>query len=256
MGRQKQTADGKRPSPAEPTRSRSPTGGAHAEQQRRLQQLHARVLQLSPEHPFGDELVLEDCVEESPGLLLRCRNFLAPFECRKMREVIDSVELKQPNGKDMHPRKGEAFLCRENLSFEDPALSEALWQRLRPLLQPFEGRPPTGFVSLRYYRYLRGHRFGEHVDVSSRSADGTQETEYTLLLYLNSEGDDGEDGPLRGGETAFYGAKRKVLLEQPCCEGTLLLHAHGRRCLMHEGREVTKGRKYLLRTDVLYQREA
>ena len=37
--------------------------------------------------------------------------------------------------------------------------------------------------------------------------------------------------------------------------GMALLHAHGRRCLMHEGEEVTRGAKYVLRADVMYKRE-
>eukprot|EP00242_Pyramimonas_sp_CCMP2087_P005970 CAMPEP_0198217696 /NCGR_PEP_ID=MMETSP1445-20131203/65323_1 /TAXON_ID=36898 /ORGANISM="Pyramimonas sp., Strain CCMP2087" /LENGTH=39 /DNA_ID= /DNA_START= /DNA_END= /DNA_ORIENTATION= len=34
----------------------------------------------------------------------------------------------------------------------------------------------------------------------------------------------------------------------------LLLHAHGRRCLLHEGAMVTKRAKYVMRTDVMYRR--
>ena len=35
-------------------------------------------------------------------------------------------------------------------------------------------------------------------------------------------------------------------------KGAALLHAHGERCLTHEGAAVESGAKYLLRTDVAY----
>lgn len=36
--------------------------------------------------------------------------------------------------------------------------------------------------------------------------------------------------------------------------GAALMHAHGPRCLMHEGAAVNKGVKYLLRSDILYEK--
>ena len=60
-------------------------------------------------------------------------------------------------------------------------------------------------------------------------------SEYTLLIYLNG----GPDGPppVAGGETVFYQSAKRVLAEVAPRAGVALLHAHGRRCLMHAGSE-------------------
>ena len=78
-------------------------------------------------------------------------------------------------------------------------------------------------------------------------------SEHTLLIYLNGGG--GKTDELRGGETVFYkgsGKKMKEVLSVPPVEGSVLLHGHGSRCLLHAGSEVTRGVKYLLRSDVMY----
>jgi hypothetical protein len=76
-------------------------------------------------------------------------------------------------------------------------------------------------------------------------------TEFTLLIYLNEEG-------LEGGETLFYATHRprpdNVALRITPRIGACLLHAHGERCLTHEGAAVARGTKYLLRSDVAYRR--
>jgi len=69
-----------------------------------------------------------------------------------------------------------------------------------------------------------------------------------LLLYLTSAA----EGCV-GGETVFYPHDRQVASEEiavPLETGMLLLHKHGDDCLLHEGREVKDGEKWVLRTDL------
>lgn len=57
------------------------------------------------------------------------------------------------------------------------------------------------------------------------------------------------------GETLFYsghGPRAPELFRWQPRAGAALLHAHGDRCLTHEGAEVRGGTKYLLRTDLAY----
>ena len=79
------------------------------------------------------------------------------------------------------------------------------------------------------------------------------------LSFLESETDQ-ILAPLRGGSTAFYTGRyddehieKTIVLDFEPEQGTALLHGHGERCLLHEGKEVSSGVKYLLRTDVIYE---
>ena len=119
---------------------------------------------------------------------------------------------------------------------------------------------------LKFYRYRRGHSFGLHVDTSHKGGGPGEETEFTLLVYLNTQGEAvageaageaaGEEAqqPLVGGDTVFMRTAKAELCRVSPRAGVALLHAHGRRCCMHEAEEVRRGVKWVLRADVLYRR--
>ena len=76
--------------------------------------------------------------------------------------------------------------------------------------------------------------------------DGSAQSYLTLMLYLNSGG--GVD--FTGGETSFVsesGGQRDVALVPRA--GDVLIFTHP---VLHQGNEVTQGRKYAVRTDVMY----
>ena len=80
-------------------------------------------------------------------------------------------------------------------------------------------------------------------------------TTWTLLLYLTSPA----TGCI-GGETAFFpeAASRREAAPPPVVAelevGMALLHRHGKDCLLHEGREVTEGEKWIIRSDLCVKR--
>lgn len=90
-------------------------------------------------------------------------------------------------------------------------------------------------------------------------ADSSQsvpaKTTWTLLLYLTDE----STGCL-GGETVFYPepASKRDPIPDPVVVGPkigmALLHKHGDDCLLHEGREVLKGEKWIIRSDLCVKR--
>jgi predicted 2-oxoglutarate/Fe(II)-dependent dioxygenase YbiX len=90
---------------------------------------------------------------------------------------------------------------------------------------------------LRLYRYGPGERHGAHWDTVVELADGVRSM-LTLVFYLN----DGFDG----GATDFVELDAGVTPQR----GRALLFQHR---VMHRACEVTRGEKFVLRTDVLYR---
>lgn len=127
----------------------------------------------------------------------------------------------------------------DRVMFDDASLAAKLFARIRRTLPPeLEGRVPVGANErLRCYRYREGQRFRPHFDGAFRR-DDHEESALTLMVYLN-------DG-FAGGETAFLDHERVVVPRR----GLALLFTH---LVLHEGREVTHGVKYALRSDVMYR---
>lgn len=80
-------------------------------------------------------------------------------------------------------------------------------------------------------------------------------TTWTLLLYLTSPATG-----CKGGETVFYPdppSRREAPPPPIVAElevGMALLHRHGRDCMLHEGREVLEGEKWIIRSDLCVKR--
>jgi hypothetical protein len=119
---------------------------------------------------------------------------------------------------------------------DDVPRAEALWERVRAdVPQILDGRRAVGLNErFRFYRYDPGQRFAPHLDGSYRRDNGEQSL-LTLMVYLN--------GGFSGGETNFADA----WVEPATGLGLVFEH-----WLLHEGAEVTRGRKYVLRSDVMY----
>jgi prolyl 4-hydroxylase len=125
---------------------------------------------------------------------------------------------------------------------DDPARAAALWERLSPALPARMGgwRAVGLNERLRFYRYDVGQRFAWHRDGAfTRSHE--ERSRLTLMLYLNEDFD--------GGATQFDDGDWLEVIPRT---GAALAFAHPVR---HQGASVTRGRKYVLRTDVMFRRE-
>lgn len=129
------------------------------------------------------------------------------------------------------------------LIVDDASLAGTLWDRLQPLVPPVVERCRVVGLNerFRFYRYDAGQRFAPHFD-GYFERDNGERSQLTCLVYLNDD--------FTGGETRFYGEDRSTpRITVVPKRGMALIFVHQQ---LHEGAPVVSGRKYVLRTDVMY----
>ncbi|EXJ85829.1 hypothetical protein A1O1_06198 [Capronia coronata CBS 617.96] len=195
-----------------------------------------------------------------PGQILLVRNLFTSNLCKAYVSFLSALPLNTTPG---NPKRGEAVRVNDRFQIEDTVFARMLWEQsgLQYLVESFED--PTIFggkvlglnPNIRVYRYRPGHFFDPHYDESNRLQFGEEKvpakTTWTLLIYLTT---------CEGGETAFYPTVRKrgektpdpIMVEPEAGMG--LLHKHGEDCMLHAGREVTSGEKWVLRSDLVVER--
>jgi prolyl 4-hydroxylase len=139
----------------------------------------------------------------------------------------------------------KAFRDNDRLIVDDPTLAGRLFQRLKGTLPRLAGgRRATGLNErFRYYRYGPGQTFAPHHDFPfERSAAAA--SALTLMVYLNDD--------FAGGSTDFYHEDQTLRLSVRPARGMALIFRHE---ILHAGTRVESGRKYVLRTDVMYATE-
>jgi hypothetical protein len=176
-------------------------------------------------------------------------DFLTPEECERYVRVTEDVgyadaPITTPGG----PVVAKDVRNNERVMVDNFDWARALWERAGWLLpSPYRGRPATGLNErFRFYRYDPGQTFRPHYDGCFARND--EQSQLTFMVYLN--------GGCEGGETIIYiqddgltlpdGTELRVRPEP----GKALVFEHA---LLHEGAPVTAGRKYVLRTDVMYR---
>ncbi|WP_315719439.1 MULTISPECIES: 2OG-Fe(II) oxygenase [unclassified Bradyrhizobium] len=136
----------------------------------------------------------------------------------------------------------------ERVMVDDAERAQSLYARLAGHLAPsFQHRwQPVGLNErLRLYRYDVGQKFDWHRD-GHFARDNGERSLFTFLIYLNDD--------FEGGATSFCddtGLMPEGPLRITPQQGMALLFHHP---IMHRGDRVTRGRKYVLRTDVMYRR--
>ncbi len=137
----------------------------------------------------------------------------------------------------------------DRVTFDDFAFADEIWQRVAGSVpSEIDGWKAVRLNErFRFYRYDPEQRFKRHKD-GVVVLPGGEESRLSFLIYLN-EG-------YEGGETTFTdhryenGDTMTDTIKVSPKTGMGLFFAHQR---WHEGAPVVHGRKYLLRTDVIYQ---
>lgn len=98
----------------------------------------------------------------------------------------------------------------------------------------------------RFCRYEPGQHFSPHYD-SHFEISSTNRSFYTFMIYLNEVKDGGATHFLSDSSNPPRGRILEKLQPEP---GMLLIFQHN---IYHEGEELNKGVKYLMRSDIMYE---
>ena len=167
----------------------------------------------------------------SPG---ECASFIARSEAKGYEDATITTSAGFVMDKEI----------RDNarLILDDALIADALWQRARPFIPAtIDEWRAVGFNErFRFYRYDSGQKFAPHYDGYFRRGNDKR-SQLTFMVYLNAD--------FRGGETRFYDDNRELHVTVRPDGGMALVFVH---LQLHEGAPVVDGRKYVLRTDVMY----
>jgi predicted 2-oxoglutarate/Fe(II)-dependent dioxygenase YbiX len=178
-----------------------------------------------------------------PERIFTIEGFFSPEECARAIERGENAGFEAAG---VQTRQGRTAMpgLRNNdrAALESQDEAAEMWQRLQPFVpSPLFGRDAIGLSStLKFYRYDVGQTFKMHADGSVKG-EGGQRSLVTFMIYLNHD---------------FIGGHTRFELRAPYHEadvapraGMALLFLH---TLQHEGAQVLEGRKYVLRSDVMY----
>lgn len=203
-----------------------------------------------------DSIYIETLLEDQ---ILIIRNLFSSKLCKSYVSFLSSLPLITTPGT---PKGGEAVRVNDRFQINDPKFAQQLWEQtpLKHLVQGYEQQSVwCGEVlglnpNIRVYRYKPGQFFDQHYDESNKVTIGDPpipgRTTWTLLVYLTT---------CEGGETAFYPEATRKGQPAPAPilvgleTGMALLHNHD-DCMLHEGREVLSGEKWVLRSDLVVKR--
>lgn len=157
-----------------------------------------------------------------------CKEFIQKSE----KEGFEKALVNTANG----TIRMDEFRNNDRLFWEDEELAEEIWDEINEFVPCDLGEyQAIGLNELfRFYRYDVDQQFNWHYDTPYQRHQNEQSF-YTFMIYLNDD--------FEGGETAFHDLKVK-----PSVGDGIFFSQE----LEHAGLPITLGRKYILRTDIMY----
>jgi hypothetical protein len=183
---------------------------------------------------------------ESGQLAFTLENVLTAEECEQLIDgserigyasALTNIGLNQEI-LDTDYRKSSRFMI------DDKEFVLKLWSRICDQIpDTFKSYKVCGLNErLRFLRYDSGDYFKPHCDGCYSRPDGSELSLITIQIYLN-EG-------FSGGETTFLSESTDDRLEVVPKTGMILAFDQS---LYHSGSELIDGRKYTIRTDVMFK---
>lgn len=188
-----------------------------------------------------------------PEQIFTVSNFLSPEECSDYITLTENIGYTAAGltvGRDEYMMVPNVR-NNERVILDDEERAASLWQRIAEYVPAtIDKWTAIGLNErLRFYRYDPGQRFAPHGDGLYHRKNGDI-SRLTFMIYLN-------DG-FEGGDTRFYLHQNYHEIFSPNAvadvsivpkTGMALCFLHE---LRHEGARVLQGRKYVLRSDVMY----
>jgi hypothetical protein len=164
-------------------------------------------------------------------------DFFSTSECADYIRMCESLGFGEaPIETSFGPRMMKDVRNNSRAMVDDSSLAQLVWERASQYVpQTLRGHRAIGVNErFRFDRYDPGQTFRWHRDGYFERPNG-ERSRLTLMVYLNDD--------FIGGETRFEQSVIKPV------SGMALCFIHH---LAHEGAEVKHGRKYVMRTDVMY----
>jgi predicted 2-oxoglutarate/Fe(II)-dependent dioxygenase YbiX len=178
------------------------------------------------------------------------RDFLAHDVCDQWIADIEAEGFEPALVKGVHGAVRRPELRNnDRLIRDDSTTAGELYQTLHPYLsKTFRKRQAVGLNErFRFYRYEVGQKFDWHQDGYFERESG-ERSQFTFMIYLNDD--------FEGGGTSFSDVRAGQSFPEfrvTPRKGSALVFFHP---IMHRGDPVVSGRKYVIRTDVMYSPEA
>lgn len=209
-------------------------------------------------------------IREVPGAY-QLLNVFSEQECRKLLKTSEELGYLKDAAVSL-PRE---IRHNDNVTIVvDDATERLIWQRIESLTQQnlaiFDDKKPLGInTRFRFYRYQEGDYFKYHIDgdwpgskvegdTLIHNAYSDRYSKMTFLILLNDNFEGGDTQFLVNADQPGKPAKRgdrqaQVNVRTPA--GGVLLFPHGHHSLhcLHSSTPITKGVKYIIRTDMLFE---
>lgn len=168
-------------------------------------------------------------------------DFLTPEECQSYIDYAEGIGFEEAMIDTRAHGQIMAKDVRDNyrVVVDVPDMAATLWDKVKDNIPEHIGWEPIGLNErLRFYRYEDGQSFKRHIDGSFKRSS-IEQSKITFLIFLNDD--------FEGGHTQFFDPTVIVNPEK----GKAVLFQHHQ---VHAGLPVTSGRKYMLRSDVMYRK--
>jgi len=191
-------------------------------------------------YPFQTSFIMQ--LVKHTDAIFSIPNFLSEPLCQQFIELTENIGyeaalIQVGNGKQ---RLVKSVRNNQRVMLLNEPMAESLWESLAPFVPSYHGKCRAISLNemLRFYKYDIGQSFKKHRDASYIRPNG-EASFFTFLIYLNHDFD--------GGSTLFDNG-----VEVMPHTGSALIFEHQ---LRHQGSQVTKGTKYVLRSDIMYRFE-